>query len=284
MNSIKEMSMSAKTNGILAQELEKVLAPSPKSLRKREANLYDELTGSLSNSLVLFGAGGLGRKILHGLEKIGIKPLAFTDNNIHLHGQKVDGVPVLSPAQSAQEFGEKAVFIITIYTESAPGGIEPITEKLSALGCKKVISFAPLYWKYPDMFLPHYVYDLPHKVVEAADTIKLVAELFDDPTSQKEYLDQIRWRLNPQFTPTTTQAAHQIYFPPDLFKLNEREVFVDCGAFNGDTVQSFIQQSKGKFKKLLAFEPDLVNYKRLNELVVSLPPDLLDASKPRTWL
>jgi len=40
------------------------------------------------------------------------------------------------------------------------------------LGAKNIISFVPLYWKYPDLFLPHYAYDLPHKVIEAAATIK----------------------------------------------------------------------------------------------------------------
>jgi hypothetical protein len=190
--------MSTKTNELLIQELEKLLAQSTETFRLMESRCYDELTGSLSKSVVLFGAGGLGRKTLHGLRKLGIGPLAFIDNNTNLFGQRVDGLAVLSPSQAAQELGEKAMFIITVYTDFAPGGIEPIVQELSTLGCKEIISFVPLYWKYSDLFLPHYAYDLPHKVIEAADTIKKVAALFNDPISQTEYLGQIHWRLNPQ--------------------------------------------------------------------------------------
>jgi len=255
-------------------ELEALLAQSLEHIRYMEANRFDELAGSFSKSLVLFGAGGLGRKTLQGLRKIGVEPLAFTDNNPNLHGQQVDGVPVLSPSLAAKDLGEKALFIITVYVDSAPGGIEPLIKELALLGCKNIISFISLYWKYPDLFLPHYAYDLPSKVIEAASTIMKVAPLINDPISQNEFLGQIAWRLNPQVALLSPQASHTIYFPPDLFVLKENEVFIDCGAYTGDTVLSFLNQSNRKFRKILAFEPDPANYKKLNQLVDSLPTEI----------
>ncbi len=83
--------------------------------------------------------------------------------------------------------------------DSAPGGIEPLLDQLRGLGCKNVISFVPLFWKYPDLFLPHYAYDLPHKVLAAADRIRRAWKLFDDELSQDEFLAQIKWRLDPGF-------------------------------------------------------------------------------------
>lgn len=265
------MRMSIKVNNPLSRELETLLAQSLESICRMETHRFDELAGSLSRSLVLFGAGGLGRKTLHGLRKIGIEPLAFTDNNPNLFGQQVDGLKILSPAFAANKYGEIALFIITVYTDSAPGGIEPLIQKLHALGSKNIISYVPLYWKYPDLFLPHYSYDLPHKVIEAAATIKKVAMLFNDPISQSECLGQIHWRLNPQVAPIPAQASHEIYFPPELISLNENEFFIDCGGYTGDTVRSFLQQSNGKFRKILTFKPDPVNYRKLNEMVDSLP-------------
>lgn len=53
------------------------------------------------------------------------------------------------------------------------------------------------------------------------------------------------------------------YFPPDIIKLKNGEVFVDCGAYIGDTVQSFINHSKRqkiKWKKIVAFEPTREHY------------------------
>jgi FkbM family methyltransferase len=259
----------------LTQELEELLAAqSLEKISQWENTLYDELAGSLSNSLVLFGAGGLGRKTLKGLRSIGVEPLAFTDNNASLHGRKIDGLNVLPPTQAAHEFGKNAIFLVAVYTDSAPGGIEPIKKDLTKLGCQMILSFVPLYWKYPDQFLPHYVYDLPHKLIESAASIRKTWSLLSDDTSRNEYLAQIHWRLDPEYDQIPEQAKHEIYFPPDLIKLNENEVFVDCGAYDGDTVRSLLQQTKGNFKKLLAFEPDPANYKKLWDLTTSLPQDI----------
>lgn len=47
--------------------------------------------------------------------------------------------------------------------------------------------------------------------------------------------------------------------------LSSEEVFFDCGAFTGDSVGNFIRAVKNKYKKILAFEPDEKNYKKLVE-------------------
>jgi len=55
------------------------------------------------------------------------------------------------------------------------------------------------------------------------------------------------------------------YFPEDIFTLHEEEVFVDAGAFDGDTIEKFLIYSKQKYKYIYAFEPDNTNYARLLE-------------------
>ena len=38
--------------------------------------------------------------------------------------------------------------------------------------------------------------------------------------------------------------------------LTEEEVFVDCGGYTGDTSLQFIEKTKGRYKKLVIFEPE----------------------------
>lgn len=48
------------------------------------------------------------------------------------------------------------------------------------------------------------------------------------------------------------------YFPEDIIKIDEGEVFVDCGAYIGDTIQSFMNIARKqhvKWKEIIAFEP-----------------------------
>ena len=52
----------------------------------------------------------------------------------------------------------------------------------------------------------------------------------------------------------------QEYFGPGLPEIGEHEVYVDCGAFTGDTVQAFIAAAKGKYDRIVAFEPDAENF------------------------
>jgi len=51
------------------------------------------------------------------------------------------------------------------------------------------------------------------------------------------------------------------YFPP--FSLGRNEVFVDCGAFDGDTIAQFRRATDDHFDQIIAFEPDPVNFAAL---------------------
>lgn len=42
----------------------------------------------------------------------------------------------------------------------------------------------------------------------------------------------------------------------DVLKPVENEVFVDAGAYNGDTIKNFINWTNGKYRKIYAFEPN----------------------------
>lgn len=57
------------------------------------------------------------------------------------------------------------------------------------------------------------------------------------------------------------------YFAPDVISLTEDEVFVDGGAFTGDTLEDFIQATGGNYKKYYAFEPDKNNFILLSKKI-----------------
>lgn len=46
------------------------------------------------------------------------------------------------------------------------------------------------------------------------------------------------------------------YFPNDIIYLDDKEVFVDCGAYTGETYNSFSSLCKN-YKKYYAIEPDI---------------------------
>lgn len=58
------------------------------------------------------------------------------------------------------------------------------------------------------------------------------------------------------------------YFSPDYFgnTMILNETYVDCGAYDGDSIQSFLDITKNKYQKMYAYEPDADNYIKLQEL------------------
>lgn len=56
------------------------------------------------------------------------------------------------------------------------------------------------------------------------------------------------------------------YFPEDIIHLEENEVFVDCGAYIGDTLENFLKKA-GHFRKYYALEPDRRHFETLHKKV-----------------
>jgi hypothetical protein len=88
-----------------------------------------------------------------------------------------------------------------------------------------------------------------------ADDVRKSLSLWADEVLRREYLAQLRWRLfldSDSLPPPLPMG--QIYFPLDLISLSSEEVFVDCGAFDGDSVRNFIQRQRSTFRQIIAIE------------------------------
>lgn len=217
------------------------------------------------NGLILFGAGQLGRISLQNLQRIGQPPLAFADNNASLAGIRVDGIPVMLPAEAAAQF-PGSLFVIAVYTNA------PVRKQLDALGIES-ITFAELAWSYPGTFLPWYGLDSPRKIFADPQGVRDGFDLWADETSRREYLGQIAWRstLDPAALPPH-EPAEETYFDSKLFDLVPDEVFVDCGAFDGDSIRAFLQRRQESFQCVIALEPDSENRARFQKWRENLPP------------
>lgn len=238
---------------------------------EREKTTFDKMTEPFSRSLVLFGAGGIGRKTLAGLRRVGIEPLLFADNNPALWGKQINGVNVVPPQEACARHGKTAGFVVTMWSGEGTDRMKDRLRFLRDLGGERVVTFGPLFWKYPEVFLPHYAAESPHKVHEDADAVLEAAALWEDDASRREYESQIRWRLFLDFDGLADPALNPIYFPSDICALMANEVFVDCGAYDGDTIEGFLAQPQPGFKKIIAFEPDPSSFAKLKQKVAALP-------------
>jgi FkbM family methyltransferase len=253
-------------------ELEALLGEPIQQAKQRAQLAFDEEIRRCGGKVVLFGAGNMGRQVLARLKQDGITPLAFSDNSKNAHGKMVDGLLVLTPEDAAKRHGREAAFIVTIYNRDHD--FADTRRQLRKLGCTQVVPVIPMRWKYHETFLPYYRDDLPHKVLEQADEIRNAMTLWADETSRREFVAQVRWRLHGDFDLLSPPSTAPQYFPPEIFRLTTEEVFVDVGAYDGDTIRDFLSLQGGRFHQILALEPDPDNFRKLSRYVETLPAGL----------
>jgi FkbM family methyltransferase len=207
--------------------------------------------------VVLFGAGYLGRHMRGDMDSLPLSARAFVDNNRTLWGSEIDGLAVLSPDEAAARFGQNALWLITVYTNSQ------VIEQCRALGVPWV-TCAELSWALDGPHPPSLVFGIPERLAEAAQEIEAAASIWADTESEAEYLTQVRWRFLLDYANLATpRPPAEIYFPDDLIRPWAREVFVDCGAFTGDTIEAFLVARGGRFEQVVAIEPDALNCRAL---------------------
>ncbi len=261
------MTMERKKTDEYLSELDRLLCEPLSSVRDREKSAFDKLLAACGNRLVIFGAGNLGRKVLRCVRSIGVEPLAFADNGQSKRGSQVEGVSVLSPKDAAAQHGASALFLVAIWSL---GHFYPDSRaQLEGLGCTHVESTASLRWKFADQLLPDFCQDLPHKLYQQAAEVRKAASLWADGSSRREYLNHVRWRALGDQNALGPPVLEKQYFPDSLYQIDDREVFVDCGAYIGDTAEQVIRRNPA-FSRIIAIEADPENFDRLTKWIDTL--------------
>ena len=253
--------------------LREILTESISAVKEREASALDQLLSAHQNRVVNFGCGGLGRKAIEKLQELGVQPLALCDNNELLWGTVIQGISVLSVQRAAAQFGSDALFLIAVWN---PHHWYVETEQhLKSAGAKFITSYAPLFWRFPENFLPVFLLnDLPTKVYEAKDAVLEAENLWADDDSLQIYRANIIWRAlgNPGHLPP--RPSENTYFPADIFNPSPKECILDCGAYDGDTVKLALQRYGSEFAAIYSIEGEAVAFEKLRAYAATLPLEI----------
>jgi FkbM family methyltransferase len=114
---------------------------------------------------------------------------------------------------------------------------------------------------------------------EQYDQYSVLNNFLLDKTSKESYQAFLNAKLNadfafllpfvvlPQYTPIFRVQSKES--EEDFLKFEEGEVFVNCGAYNGDTIKDYLDIVGEKCEKIYALEPDKNNIELLEEYVES---------------
>lgn len=223
---------------------------------------YKEIS---SEGIVLYGAGSMGKMALDLLKLTNIKPQYIVDKNSN---GILDGINVVSPDNIPKEDFERFSFVVCI--ASIP--YQPIKDFLIKLGCKDVRHF----YDYSELKLSNFMgngWISPNPDDEAKQKIISVCKAFEhDSCSISHYLQFLWWRIRrkeliyPEFPVISGEKFFNFKNFPSLTK---KEVFLDGGAHQGESIKKFIEKTEGRFEHIWAFEPDKTNFEYLKKNIVN---------------
>lgn len=236
---------------------------------EKQTSVTGQLKSLLEQNLpvIVVGAGNLGKKIGLFLENQGLNFYSFTDNNPKRRGDKINDKTILPPAEVSIDLKEAAIWIVGIWS---PGHSYVSTKhQLQSLGVTNIFPAAALMQLFPGDLLPHYHFQTPEYFLQYKNEIKKVYENLADEESKKQFLAHVDCRINLNFEDLPEADTANQYFPSDVVSLSANEVFLDAGAYDGDTLKDFTSRTNNKFIKYLALEPDPVSYKILQDVAAS---------------
>ena len=117
--------------------------------------------------------------------------------------------------------------------------------------------------RFPDHFLPYLQFETPQQLIGHATDITRTLDVLADDESRRQFLAHIRFRLQLAFDALPDDAGSDYFSAEFLAPLPEDTTFVDCGAYDGDTIRMFLHRQRD-FREIVAFEPDPENYRRLH--------------------
>lgn len=208
----------------------------------------------------IFGAGNFGRDLCRILRSEGYEIGGFIETKPNV--KTIEGLPVLSWSE-VKPWHRDAQLVLGIFNRS--------------LAFDKLLAIAKA-GGYDDVSLPWDLYEQFGKnlgwrfwlsqrdtLLSNLHRIELVCSRLADEESKTALLRICAFRLGLDIGYSSFQHADEQYFNQlTLQRLSGKPiVYVDCGAYNGDTYLNLIEKPRITCDRAFLFEPDPVNYQAL---------------------
>ncbi len=214
----------------------------------KTSDLYNRIRHDAIEGVYIYGAGFVGTWSVTYLEGLRIPVLGFIDSNPQKWGSMVTGKRVFNLDYP----GVRSAKIILIGSRHAVPAIKKSLEHLPA----KVMSI--------DEFVVHHY---------GSEKIESLESFFSyDQHSLNTARAVLLSMLEGTTRPLSLYADNRPFFDKFGFFNRDGEIFVDAGAYVGDSVERFLWSVNGVFKHIYAFEPGLMQFhameKRVERLMV----------------
>ncbi len=211
-----------------------------------------------ASCLVLYGAGYAGLACAECFVKHGIHPMCFVDQSTEKQGKIFWGIPVYPVLP--QILRGATVIVCLLNKERA---YPHLRQMLYQYGCSMVMHLFDLRCE------RGLLKDIPLILAPDTDRLwKLRGQLYSsflklaDDESRSVYTSIIASLWSGRDVHCTVHPMSEQYFEDRVLSHLSDEIFVDCGAHIGETMEQFLHHY-GSWQKYWVFEPDPLNLERI---------------------
>lgn len=200
--------------------------------------------------IVMYGTGNGADKVVNIFEKLGIALSGITASSGFVRERFFRGFPV-KPLEYFEEKYEAFTIVITFGTSipDVMNNIFSLAEKHRVLvPCVPVIG-AEIFDR---SFLNSHI-----------EEINFAHSLLADDFSKKIFEGYVNFQFGGRIEILKEIESPETEVYENILNFNKNETFIDIGAYRGDTVENFVKQTKGSYKKIIAAEPDFKTYQKL---------------------
>ncbi len=216
-----------------------------------------ELLQNTTLPVVIYGMGDGADKLLACCNAFSVPVADIFASDEYVRGHEFHGYRVLRYDEVCQKYDN---FIILLAFAAFEEGL-----------MEKITGYAKKHQMYaPD--LPLFGGDIltPKWICDHADDINKAYNLLADDISRNTFESVLRYKLGGDIlTLRSCETIRDDVFT-DIIHLSDNETYLDLGAYNGDTIHEFCTLVGGKYKEIIAVEPDRKNYQKLMQSVSQL--------------
>lgn len=234
-------------------------------LRERLAERWPEFSKKNLKEIIIVGAAGEGLRLAAICARDGITLRGVGDDNPAMQGMMVEGCQVVS-VDALASLDHSIPVVVASHRALLP------VRRLRAMGFKTVAPFLMLQALDPIRFTPHMFHDgLLEDLIDNLARYRELDTLLADDYSRAVLAAAIGYRLDGEPEVLDPVVEWELYGPANLLNYGTDEVYVDGGAFDGDSIRLFIERVGGHYSRVFAFEPDPATFARLKTNFVSEP-------------
>lgn len=241
------------------------------ALRQDMLSRVPQFASGDPKQVAVLGTGPEGQRFVETCDSRRIEVVGVFDGNARKRGLKCAGRPIL-PSEALTRLPRSVPVVIASHRTLGA------CEGLRAQGFAAV-PLPLLQVAVPERYVPHVFYGrLLEDLFDNREKIAALERSLADEQSRRTLDAVVAFRLTMDPVELREVIDWDLYGASGLVPLGPEETYVDGGAFDGDSIQMFIEHVGGRYTGIYAFEPDRETFARLTARFGAAPRvELLNA-------